>query len=38
MKEEEIKRLKARAKLETNPVLKKAIEDKIKQLDKTISK
>ena len=35
---ERLKKLQEKAAKETNPELKKAIEDKIKQLDKTITK
>lgn len=38
MKEEQVKKLQERAEKETNLELKKAIEDKVKQFDKTITK
>lgn len=38
MKDEQVKKLQDKAAQEKNPVLKKAIEEKIKQLNKTITK
>ena len=38
MKEQEVRKLQEKANKESNPIVKKAIEDKIKELDKTVTK